>query len=60
MLCMSHRQVLRLFRGWPEKMDARFWNLRAEGAFLVSSSLKGGDVQYVRISQREGARLHHR
>ncbi|MEI8372022.1 MAG: hypothetical protein WCJ35_04210 [Planctomycetota bacterium] len=54
MLCMSHRQVLRVFQGWPKKKDARFWNLRAEGAFLVSSSLKGGDVQYVMIHSEKG------
>ena len=51
---MSHRQVLRVFQGWPKKKDARFWNLRAEGAFLVSSALKGGEVQYVRIQSEKG------
>ena len=54
MLCMSHRQVLRVFRGWPKDKDARFWNLRAEGAFLVSAALKGGEVQYVRIHSDKG------
>jgi len=54
MLCMSHRQVLRVFRVWPKNKDARFWNLRAEGAFLVSSALKGGQVQYVKIFSEKG------
>jgi hypothetical protein len=54
MLCMSHRQVLRVFRTWPKNKDARFWNLRAEGAFLVSSQFKGGQVQYVRILSEKG------
>lgn len=54
MLCMSHRQVLRVFPVWPRERDARFWNLRAEGAFLVSSALKGGVVQYVEIHSEKG------
>jgi hypothetical protein len=54
MMCMSHRQVLRLFPVWPKDMDARFWNLRAEGAFLVSSAFKGGAVQFVKIHSEKG------
>ena len=34
--------------------DARFANLRAEGAFLVSSELKDGQVQYVSILSEKG------
>ena len=54
MLCMSHGQVLRLFPVWPKDKDARFRTLRAEGAFLVSSALKGGNVQYVKITSERG------
>lgn len=54
MLCMSHRQVLRVFPVWPMTKDARFLNLRAEGAFLVSSALKGGVVQAVKITSERG------
>jgi hypothetical protein len=54
MLCMSHRQVLRVFRVWPKDHDARFWNLRAEGAFLVSSQLKDGQVTFLRIYSEKG------
>ena len=54
MLCMSHRQVIRVFWCWPKNKDARFWTLRAEGAFLVSSALKSGKVQYVRIVSEKG------
>jgi len=54
MLCMSHGQVLRVFPVWPRNKDARFWTLRAEGAFLVSSALKGGTVQYVKILSEKG------
>ncbi len=54
MLCMSHRQVLRPFAVWPKDKDASFRNLRAEGAFLVSSTLKGGNVGFVRIFSEKG------
>ena len=54
MLCMSHGQVLRVFPVWPQAKDARFLNLRAEGAFLVSSTLKGGEVKFVRILSEKG------
>ncbi len=54
MLCMSHRQVLRVFPVWPKNKDAKFLNLRAEGAFLVSSALKNGVVQTVKITSERG------
>jgi len=54
MLCMSHQHVLRLFPVWPNDKDARFADLRTWGAFLVSSELKGGQVQYVRIRSERG------
>ncbi|MEI6810019.1 MAG: glycoside hydrolase family 95-like protein, partial [bacterium] len=54
MLCMSHRQLLRLFPVWPKNKDARFINIRAQGAFLVSSTLKGGVVKFARIISEKG------
>ncbi len=54
MLCMSHGHVLRLFPVWPKDKDARFQNLRAWGAFLVSSELKGGEVKFVKILSEKG------
>ena len=62
MLCMSHvpagaapgTQVLRVFPVWPRGRDARFDDLRAWGAFLVSSERRGGEVQYVRILSERG------
>ena len=54
MLCMGHNGVLRLFPVWPKDNDARFANLRTWGAFLVSSELKGGEVQYVDITSEQG------
>ena len=54
MLCMGHQGVLRLFPVWPRDTDARFADLRARGAFLVDSELRGGVVQYVRIKSERG------
>lgn len=54
MLCLSHQDVLRVFHVWPKDQDAAFENLRAEGAFLVSSRLRGGKVEYLGITSERG------
>ena len=54
MLCMGHGGVLRLFPVWPHNVDARFGNLRAFGAFLVSAELKKGLVGPVTILSEQG------
>ena len=54
MLCTGHQDVVRVFHGWPKDLDAAFENLRAEGAFLVSSRLRGGKVEYVEITSERG------
>ena len=50
----SHEGVIRLFPVWPKGQNARFGRLRAVGAFLVTSELKGGVVQYVEIHSEKG------
>ena len=54
MLCMGHQNVLRVFGVWPRDRRARFANIRAEGAFLVSSELADGQVRYVMIRSEGG------
>jgi hypothetical protein len=54
MLCMGHQGVLRVFPVWPRKRDARFGNIRAEGAFLVSGTIENGKIQHVRIVSERG------
>ena len=54
MLCTGHQDVLRVFHVWPKDLDAAFENLRAEGAFLVSSRLRGGRVEFVDITSERG------
>lgn len=57
--CMlqSYNGILRLFPNWPEKQDARFYSLRAVGAFLVSAKFENGRVQSVEIQSEAGSPL---
>ncbi|NLU96179.1 glycosyl hydrolase family 95 catalytic domain-containing protein [Chitinophaga sp. Ak27] len=57
MMCMSYQDVLRLFSVWPSHQDAAFWNLRARGAFLVSSRLANNEVSFVSVKSEQGRRL---
>ena len=54
MLMQSYEHVVRVFPVWNRTKDASFENLRAYGAFLVSSSLKRGDVEQVRLYSEKG------
>lgn len=54
MVLQSHEGCLRLFPCWPKNRPARFEGLRAHGAFLVSSEMANGQVQFVRIVSEKG------
>ena len=54
MLLQSHDDVLRLFPVWIKGRDASFKNLRAYGAFLVSSEYRNGRVTYIDITSEAG------
>ncbi len=54
MLLQSHEGIIRVFPVWPAGKDARFGRLRACGAFLVSSELRGGEVDRVVIESEKG------
>ncbi len=56
-LMQSYNGTIRLFPNWPMEKDAEFNNLRAAGAFLVSASLKNGQVSKIRILSEAGAPL---
>ncbi|MBA2944162.1 glycoside hydrolase N-terminal domain-containing protein [Paenibacillus sp. CGMCC 1.16610] len=56
-LLQSYNGILRLFPNWPSEQDAEFATLRAVGAFLVSASFSGGEVQWVEIESEAGAEL---
>ncbi len=54
--CMmqSYNGVIRMFPNWPADKGASFFNLRAAGAFLVSSEIREGEIQYIRIISEKG------
>lgn len=54
MLMQSYEGIIRLFPVWPKHMPAKFYNLRAKGAFLVSSEYTGGKVHFVKIKSEKG------
>ncbi|WP_336775661.1 glycosyl hydrolase family 95 catalytic domain-containing protein [Paenibacillus sp. MMO-58] len=54
MLLQSHEQVIRLFPVWPRDKAARFHNLRAVGAFVISSELSEGKVTNIELTSEKG------
>ena len=57
MMCMGHQDIVRIFQGWPKDKDAFFHQIRVEGAFLVSASIKDGVVGEVTIVSEKGRPL---
>ena len=55
---MGHQDLLRVFPVWPRDKEALFSQLRAEGAFLVSSELKEGIVTYISVFSEQGRPLN--
>lgn len=54
MLLQSYEGIVRIFPNWNHSKNASFYNLRAYGAFLISSSLKNSDIEYVKILSEKG------
>ena len=54
MLLQSYQGVLRVFPDWPKDRDARFGQLRAYGAFLISSEIVKGEVKSLLIESEKG------
>ncbi|MDX1284306.1 MAG: hypothetical protein R3182_04820, partial [Draconibacterium sp.] len=54
MMMQSHESSIKLFPVWPQDVDAKFNQIRAKGAFLVSSELKNGEIKYVEILSKKG------
>ena len=50
MLLQSHGNLIRVFPGTASNATARFGNLRAEGAFLVSAEIKKGRITFVSVA----------
>jgi len=45
--------IIRVFPAWPEEWDAQF-QLLCRGNFLVSSSYRKGEVEYIRVKSQGG------
>ncbi len=54
MLMQSHEGIIRLFPCWNKNSSAAFENLRADGAFLVSSELKNEQIVSLKIKSLKG------
>lgn len=54
MLMQSHEGIIRLFPCWDKKMNASFENLRADGAFLISSEIKNEKVISLTVKSLAG------
>lgn len=58
MLLQSHTGVVRIFPALPKDWkDVSFTNLRAMGAFLVSATMKDGELSSVRVFSEKGGTL---
>lgn len=53
----SHMGRVMLFPNFYEKLNCEFENLRADGAFLVSSSFKDGAIKETHIFSEKGGEL---
>lgn len=56
-LMQSYDGTIRFFPNWPMDKDAKFQDLRAVGAFLVSASLKNGKVNEIKVNSEVGGVL---
>ncbi|WP_186438519.1 glycosyl hydrolase family 95 catalytic domain-containing protein [Cohnella terricola] len=54
MFLQSFQGKIRIFPNWPGNTDAKYGDLRADGAFLVSSEMRSNQVQYVRLLSEKG------
>lgn len=54
MLMQSYEHLVRIFPNWNRKKNAEFSNLRAYGAFLVSSKLEDQKIKYVKLYSEAG------
>jgi alpha-L-fucosidase 2 len=54
MLLQGYEGVIRVFPTWPAHKDAKFENLRTQGAFLVSSEKSDGKIKYIKLTSEKG------
>ena len=56
MMMQSYEGIIRIFPNWDRTIDGSFFNLRAYGAFLVSSSIAGGEIRELNLLSEKGRR----
>ncbi len=54
MYLQTYNGVTRVFPNWPTARNAKFVNLRAKGAFVISSQMSAGRVGYVDVTSDVG------
>jgi alpha-L-fucosidase 2 len=54
MLLQSYEGVIRIFPNWNRSKNAHFSKLRAYGAFIISSRLQKGHIEFVNIQSEKG------
>jgi len=54
MLLQSYEGTVRVFPNWNRTKNAGFDRLRAYGAFLVSSNIKNGSVEFIQLLSEKG------
>ncbi|MEY3435634.1 MAG: hypothetical protein RL335_90 [Bacteroidota bacterium] len=57
-LMQSYTGTIRFFPNWPLHKNARFQDLRAVGAFLISATLKNGKVEEIKVISEVGNKLN--
>lgn len=57
MALQSHQGLIRIFPVWDSSLNCEYKNLRADGAFLVSASIKNGEIGAVTIVSEKGTAL---
>jgi len=58
MLLRSRPGVIEVFPVWDMNHNVIFQDLRAEGAFLVSSRVVSGGAAYIKLSSEQGRDCH--
>lgn len=54
MMMQSYEGIIRIFPNWDLSRNGSFFNLRAYGAFLVSSSIRDGEIRTVSLLSEKG------
>lgn len=57
LLLQSVEDIIRIFPAWPAAQNAEFAGLRAQGGFLVSAKMQGGNIRDVQIESTVGGEV---